>query len=245
MPSLAVIIPVYNEGKNIRPVLQGLHAAVSEPFQVLVVYDFDEDDTLPVARELAQQLGLDLHLVKNRFGRGALNAIKTGLLESESDYMIVTMADLSDPPEVINALLAKARQDKADLVCASRYMRGGRQSGGPLLKKLLSRAAGVSLYYLTSLPTHDVTNSFKLYSRDVIRSVPIASEGGFELGMELTIKAHYSGFKVAEVPTHWTDRTDGESRFRLFQWLPHYLRWYFLALRLEVGRRLGLGHGPR
>lgn len=245
MPSLAVIIPVYNEGRNIRPVLQGLHAALTEPFRVLVVYDFDTDDTLPVAREVAAELGLDLLLVKNRFGRGALNAIKTGLLDSEANYMIVTMADLSDPPEVINDLLAKARQDKVDLVCASRYMRGGRQSGGPLLKKLLSRAAGVSLYYLTSLPTHDVTNSFKLYSRDVIHTVPIESEEGFELGMEITVKAHYLGFKVAEVPTHWTDRTDGASRFRLFQWLPHYLRWYFLALRLEASQRLGLGHGRR
>ncbi len=245
MPSLAVIIPVYNEGRNIRQVLRGLHAELTEPFRALVVYDFDADDTLPAARAVAAELALDLRLVKNRFGRGALNAIKTGLLEADADYMIVTMADLSDPPEVINALLAKARQERVDLVCASRYMRGGRHSGGPVVKKLLSRAAGVSLYHLTSLPTHDVTNSFKLYSRGVIRAVPIESEGGFELGMELTIKAHYLGFKVGEVPTQWSDRTDGTSRFHLFRWLPHYLRWYFLALRLEAGRRLGLGPGPR
>jgi len=244
MPSLAVVIPVYNEGNNVRQVLEGLQASVTNPFQVLLVYDFDEDNTLPVAREVAAARGMNLRLVKNRFGRGALNAIKTGLLEADAEFLIVTMADQSDPPEVINDMLAKARNTHADMVCGSRYMRGGRQIGGPLLKKTLSRLAGVSLYYLTSIPTHDVTNSFKLYSRRMIQGIQIESDGGFELGMELTVKAHYRGFKIAEVPTQWTDRTGGTSRFRLFRWLPHYLRWYFLALRLEVARRMGLTSRP-
>ncbi|HUJ73861.1 MAG TPA: glycosyltransferase family 2 protein, partial [bacterium] len=92
--------------------------------------------------------------------------------------------------------------------------------------------------------THDVTNSFKLYSRRVLRALQIESQGGFELGMELTVKAHFAGFQVTEVPTHWTDRSAGTSRFRLLRWLPNYLRWYFLALREEWLYRKWGRHSP-
>jgi hypothetical protein len=110
-------------------------------------------------------------------------------------------------------------------------MKGGRQIGGPLLKKTLSRAAGVSLWYMTSLPTHDATNSFKLYKKSMLDKIDIQSENGFEIGMEIVVKSHFAGYKVTEVPCSWTDRTEGESRFRIYKWMPKYLRWYFYALR--------------
>jgi dolichol-phosphate mannosyltransferase len=52
--------------------------------------------------------------------------------------------------------------------------------------------------------------------------------------LELTLKAYWRGWRVEEVPTIWHDRTAGRSRFRLFAWLPHYLHWYFLALRTRA-----------
>jgi dolichol-phosphate mannosyltransferase len=125
----------------------------------------------------------------------------------------------------------------ADVVCGSRYMRGGEQRGGPRFKGLLSRTAGVSLHWLTGIPTHDVTNSFKLYRRAFLEQVDIESTGGFEIGMELTIKAFARGFRVAEVPSVWTDRTSGKSRFDLRRWLPRYVGWYVYALRHRYGIR--------
>jgi dolichol-phosphate mannosyltransferase len=119
----------------------------------------------------------------------------------------------------------------ADVVCASRYMPGGRQIGGPPLKSFLSRAAGVTLHALAGLPTHDPTNSFKAYSREFLRRTRIESQAGFALALELTAKAHFGGGRVEEVPATWRDRAQGTSRFRLLSWLPHYLRWYFWALR--------------
>ncbi len=108
---------------------------------------------------------------------------------------------------------------------------GGRQIGGPWCKKLLSRLAGVTLHLLAGVPTRDVTNSFKLYRRSMLAAIPIESAGGFEIGMELVVKAHALGFKVTEIPTCWTDRSAGASRFRIVRWAPHYLRWYWAALR--------------
>jgi len=109
--------------------------------------------------------------------------------------------------------------------------KGGRQLGGPMLKGFLSHVAGVTLHWFTGLATHDATNSFKAYRLDFLRKTPIESTAGFCLGLELTVKAHFSGQRVEEVPATWIDRTAGLSRFKLFKWMPKYLRWYFLAFR--------------
>ncbi len=118
-----------------------------------------------------------------------------------------------------------------DIVCGSRYMKGGKQIGGPWFKKFLSRTAGVSLHHLTGIPSHDVTNSFKMYTKKVLKDITIESNGGFEIGMEIVIKAHFAGFKVTEIPCIWMDRQKGKSRFKITKWTPKYLRWYFYALK--------------
>jgi dolichol-phosphate mannosyltransferase len=93
----------------------------------------------------------------------------------------------------------------------------------------MSKCAGLSLYYLAKLPTHDATNSFKLYRTSFLKQQNIESTGGFELGLELVVKAHLQGFKIIETPTTWTDRQAGKSNFKIIEWLPSYLKWYFMA----------------
>jgi dolichol-phosphate mannosyltransferase len=240
-PALSVVIPVYNEGENIVLTLESLHDCVHvHPLEVLVVYDFEEDDTVPVVRRLQETMP-ELTLHRNRLGRGVLNALKSGLAAAQAPFVLVTMADLSDDPKDVDAMYELARQG-ADVVSGSRYMRGGRQLGGPLIKRSLSRIAGLSLHHLGGVPTHDATNNYKMYSRRLLESTSIESGGGFEVALEMTVKAHLAGLRVAEVPTTWRDRTAGESRFRLRKWLPYYLRWYRRAMlgRLRPSRRAGL-----
>jgi hypothetical protein len=133
-------------------------------------------------------------------------------------------------------MVALAR-DGADVVAASRYMPGGRQVGGPPLKRLLSRIAGLTLHWFAGVPTHDPTNNFKLYSREFLDSVRIESSAGFELALELTVKATLARRRVAEVPTTWRDRTAGQSNFKMRKWLPHYLHWYRVAFAGRFARR--------
>lgn len=228
-PELSIVIPVYNEGERVASVVRALHAAVRAPKELIVVWDFDADTTRPVVERLALELP-DLRGHRNDLGRGVLNAMRAGIATSRGSLVLISMADGSDDPEVVDPMVALAR-DGAAVVSASRYMRGGRQIGGPPLKRLLSRVAGLTLHWFGGVGTHDPTNNFKLYRRDFLDSVTIESEAGFELALELTVKATLSGRRVAEVPTTWRDRTAGESRFRLRQWFPHYLRWYLAALR--------------
>jgi glycosyltransferase involved in cell wall biosynthesis len=235
-PSLSIVIPVFNEGENVVPTLEGIREHVTtRPFEVLVVYDFDEDTTVPVLTRLKSHMP-ELRPYRNRLGRGALNAMKSGLNAAGAPCVLVMMADGSDEADVIDRMVEMGHRG-ADVVAGSRYMRGGRQIGGPILKRTLSRTAGLSLHWLGGIPTRDSTTNFRLYSKRLLQSVTIESRAGFELGLELTVKAHLLGLRVDEVPATWRDRTAGESRFRLWQWIPHYLHWYWLGMYGRVSSR--------
>lgn len=229
-PCISVILPVYNEEGNIAACLRGLAAALKgEEHEILVCYDFDEDKTLPAIAAMEDKPA-SVKLVRNSLGRGVAFAIRAGLQAARGDVLVTTMADLSDPPEAIPAMARKIRVEGADVVSGSRYMKGGSQTGGPKLKTLMSRAAGLSLHHVAGVGTHDATTNFRAYSRRFIQHVEVESKHGFELALELTVKAHLKGFKVDEVPSSWRDRTAGESRFKLWSWLPRYLRWYLAAM---------------
>lgn len=229
---ISMVIPVFNEGENIKMLLDEIEEKVETPHRMLLVYDFDEDSTIPVVKDFLRSSN-NAVLVKNKFGRGALNAIKTGFESINDGVVLVVMADRSDDIGKIDEMLEKINEGY-DIVCGSRYIKGGKQIGGPWLKKLLSRTAGVSLHFLCGIPVHDVTNSFKIYRKEVLDRIGIESDGGFEIGMELVVKAYFSGFKITEVPCTWLDREKGKSKFKIFRWLPKYLRWYLYALRKSL-----------
>ncbi len=224
---LDIVIPVYDEGANIWATLEQLQAKVKTPHRVWIVYDFDEDDTLSA---LQGHSFANLNLVKNRHGRGVVSALKTGFEVSPGPAVLVAMADLSDDLGSVDPMFQKI-EEGYDLVCGSRYMSGGAQVGGPALKKILSRAAGWSLRFLGGLATHDATNNFKMYRKSLLDSLTVESQGGFELGLEMVVKAHLRAARIGEVPTVWRDRAQGVSKFKLFKWLPSYFRWYLLAFR--------------
>jgi dolichol-phosphate mannosyltransferase len=234
-PELTAVMPVWNEGERVVPTIRAFAAAVKTPYELLVVHDMPEDTTVLVVERLAAEIP-GLRACHNTLGPGVLNAMKAGIAVARAPYVLITMADGSDEYDDVDRMIALAR-DGADVVAASRYMRGGHQVGGPRAKRFLSRAAGLSLHWLAGVPIHDPTNNFKLYSRRFLDATPIESDAGFELAIELSVKAALQGRRLAEVPTTWRDRTGGESRFRLRKWLPHYLRWYGVAFRGRFSRR--------
>lgn len=225
--SVTIVVPVFNEAENFPLFYQSICRHVRERFRIVVVYDSPDDTTLPVARQISRR-DERVELVRN-FRPGVAGALRTGLAHVVEGPVIVSMADLSDDHAKIEQML-RLHDEGADLVVASRYCPGGRQLGGPLLKRALSQGAGWSLRMLGALPTSDPTNSFKLYSQRLLESVNIESAQGFALALELTVKAHALGLRIAEVPATWHDRTAGKSNFRIFRWLPTYLRWYVQAL---------------
>jgi len=225
---LSLIIPVYNEAENVEALVVEIEKHIPRPFVANIVYDFEEDTTVPVVQSLSRSRPW-LRLVKNNLGRGVVFALRAGFEAVAEGPAVVVMADLSDDLSIVPRMI-ELYDEGYQVVCPSRYMPGGKQIGGPLLKRIMSRLAGLSLHWFAGLPTHDATNNFRLYDAALVNEMGIESSGGFEVALELTAKAFRRRARITEVPCTWRDRTAGESRFQLWKWLPKYLKWYFHAL---------------
>ena len=225
---LDIVIPVYNEGRNILATLGALRTHMRTPARIMICYDRPDDDTLAtIEANKAAVEGLTIEFIRNP-GRGAHGAIMAGFAASRAPFVVVYPADDDFNGGIIDTMVAKAEQG-ADIVCASRFMPGGCMVGCPWLKATLVRAAAFTLHYIARLPTHDPTSGFRLFSRRVIERIPVESDSGFCYSIELLVKCHRLGWPVAEGPAQWFERTKGASRFKVINWLPAYLRWYGYA----------------
>ena len=235
MVELDIVIPVYNEGDAVLPTLRSLAAGVKTPFRVLLCYDRDDDKTLASVRGRAD-LPFEIVPVKNRTS-GAHGAVRTGFAASTAGAVLVLPADDDYNSGIIDPMVALSREG-CDIVCASRFMPGGCMVGCPWLKAVLVRAAAFTLVHAAGLPTRDATNGFRLFSRRALDRVELESTVGFTYSIELLVKCHRLGWRIAEVPARWFERRAGQSRFRVLRWLPAYLRWYAYAF---ATRFLGRG----
>ena len=226
-PRVSVVIPAYNEGSAIEDVLSRLLEAVQLPSEIVIVVDSPDDTTAPYV-EKCSATNSRVRLLVNDVKPGPAHAIRYGIDRAVAGVVVVTMADGCDDPQQIDQL-ARLVERGVVVAAASRYSRGGQQVGGPFLKSLMSRTAGLSLWAFARVGTRDATNSFKAYDVNFIRTVGITSGGGFEIGIELVAKAKRARLPVAEIPTIWLERHQGMSNFKLMMWLPNYLRWWRFA----------------
>lgn len=229
---ISIIVPVYNEGANIAKFIYNLETSVNIKHEVLIIYDFNKDDTIPVVKMLKYKFK-NIKLIKNIFGSGLINACKTGFKKANADCMVVMPGDLADEPNTINKMYELSKKGY-DIVCASRYSKGGKQFGGGLVKSSLSKLAGLTTPMLLGIPTFDLTNGFKMYNRKIFKKIEIESRGGWEFALEILIKAHFLGFKITESPSTWKERSSGKSKFKLLQWLPKYIYWYFWGIYQRI-----------
>ncbi len=232
--SLDIIIPVFNEKDNILPVLDSLKNKVKTPFRILICYDDEKDNTLPVIKNYQ---GVDITLVKNT-ALGAHGAITTGFKESSAPAVIVFPADDFYNAGIIDKMYDKFSLNYCEIVAASRFMKGGRMDGCPLLKSFLVRTASFTLYWFASIPIKDASNGFRLFSRKALDTIKIESTIGFTYSLELLVKCKRLNYKIGEVPSIWIERTNGTSNFKILKWLPSYLRWYlygFATTYLRLG----------
>ncbi|MGH7660878.1 MAG: glycosyltransferase family 2 protein, partial [Vulcanimicrobiaceae bacterium] len=152
---LDIVIPVYNEGANILAVLGALERDVKTPCRVLLCYDFEEDDTLPVVRQ-SWRGALDVEFVRNR-GSGAHGAVVSGFKAGANPYIVVYAADDDYNAAILDAMVSLAQRGHA-IVSASRFLPGGSMVNCPPLKEFLVRAASFALHHFAGLPIHDASN---------------------------------------------------------------------------------------
>ena len=146
-----------------------------------------------------------------------------------SDCVIVYPADDFLNINIIDKMY-NSFKDGNDIVVASRFIKGGSMKGCPILKSILVRLASSTLYLLSSIPVKDASNGFRLFSRKLLNMVEIEAKVGFAYSIELLAKCNRLQLKISEIPAQWEERIEGPSRFKIFKWLPEYLKWYFYGL---------------
>ncbi|MBP7216397.1 MAG: glycosyltransferase family 2 protein [Candidatus Omnitrophica bacterium] len=228
---ISIVVPAHNEEENIADVIQQIETAIDLDHELVVVNDHSSDATPTIVTGLMQRYPR-LRLVHNTEPGGFANAIKAGLKNMRGDLVVPVMGDLCDDLATIKEMYAKILEGY-DVVCGSRYFGGGERRGGSKFKGMLSSCAGWSLHMLLGIATHDIANAFKMYRKEVIQSITIESKG-FEISMELPVKAYCLGFKITEVPTIWKERTKGKSSFKVLQLLPSYFKLYVWVLWKKV-----------
>ena len=154
-PNLTIVIPAHNEETVIQKTIQEVFGKMSPhlSYEVLVVLDHCTDDTQSIVEAL-QSRYTNLRYVINSAQGCFGNALRCGFSGACGEYVVPVMADLCDQVETIPTMYYLMLQGY-DVVCGSRYLRGGQKHGGPYMQTFFSRAVGRTLYWFTRLPTHD------------------------------------------------------------------------------------------
>ena len=232
---LDVLIPVFNEDQEIIKTLEQLLNNVKCNYDLNICYDYDEDPTLVIIKKKFPS-NSKIKFIKNN-SRGFNQALITAIKKTDGDAVMIYMADDHENFNIVDICFKKFNEG-FDLVCPSRFIKGGKMEGNPVMKEILTRIASFFFQYFTTLPIKDSTNSFRLFSRKFLKKIEnYESNKGFTLSLELTAKAHRMGLKMIEIPSIWKEREVGESRFKLLSFLPPYMKWLLYIIKTSIFHR--------
>lgn len=227
----SVVVPAHNEAGNLKRLISELKNVLSKAgkkFEIIIVNDNSTDGSLKVLDKLKKKVS-ELVILNRTANPGVGNAIREGLYKTRGAIIITMDGDLSHNPEEIPLLLEKLEGN--DMVCGSRYITGG-DADMPVSRKLISGAFNVIFRTLLGLKIRDFTSGFRVYKRKVIEKISLKSRK-FGIYIEIPLKAHIAGFKLAESPIKYLKREIGQSNLNYFVQGPEYLRVIFEVLKIK------------
>ncbi|NLW75772.1 MAG: flippase-like domain-containing protein [Methanomicrobiales archaeon] len=218
--SVSCIIPAHNEEGNIENVVNHIlpvldNSSIISDYELVLVDDNSSDATGQIIDRLARD-NPSIRVVHRSSSPGFGNAVKAGLAVATKSVLIPVMGDLSDDPEDIVKLVKRIGMGY-DIAYGSRFVPGGALYGYPRKKMLANRLFNNTLRVLFGIRHRDISNAFKAYRREVLDEIGISNleSTGFDLTIEIPLKAHIAGFSSSEVPVRWYDRTEGEAKLKL------------------------------
>jgi len=220
----SIVIPAYNEEKNLAPTVSGLRDALAEngiPYEIIIVNDNSVDGTRDAIREIMAHDSC-VRTIDRTPPRGFGRAVRSGLDMVSGDMVMLYMADASDSPsdavryyEYIEA--------GYDCVFGSRFMKGSKVTNYPPLKLAVNRIVNKFMQLLFWTKCNDLTNSFKAYRTRVIRECGPFRACHFNITIELSLNALIRNYNIARVPISWEGRTWGSSNLHLSEMGRRYL----------------------
>ncbi len=221
---LSVILPTYNEAENL-PIIVHRIEEMDLNCQIVVVDDNSQDKTAEIADRLNSKYG-NIIVIRRPGKNGIATAVRDGLLNSESKYVIVMDSDLQHPPEVIPKILNELEKGR-DLVVASRYVRGGSAEFN-IIRKAISKFATV-LAHMNIQKTEtikDPLSGFFGFRRDVVKPDQIVSNG-YKILLEILVATNTTN--IGEVPYRFIKRKRGKSKLGLSE----FIKYIKLVLKLS------------
>jgi dolichol-phosphate mannosyltransferase len=218
---LSVIIPTYNEKDNIAPLVKRIHQALSgHDYEIVIVDDNSQDSTIEIAKKLMPQYPVKLFV--RREERGLATAVIHGIKQASGNIIGVIDADLQHPPEVLPRLL-EAVEGGADMVFASRYVKGGGCPNWGLSRRIVSKVAlkMAHIFLPSSRRVKDPLSGFFMFRRekvDLDKLKPI----GYKIALEIMLVGSFKN--IVEVPFVFEERSAGQSKLRpqqQFDYLKH------------------------
>lgn len=221
---LSVVIPAYNEEKNIGNTIAELQKVIQEeciPYEIIVVNDNSRDKTKEIIESFIAE-DSNVRIVNRTPPGGFGRAIRTGLEAVEGDVVIIYMADLSDAPKDLVKYYRKI-EEGYDCVFGTRFSRHSTVKQYPKVKLLVNRIVNKLIQVMFWTKHNDLTNAFKAYRTHVIRECGPYHASHFNITIELSINALIRKYTIAKVPINWYGRTWGESNLKLGQMGRRYL----------------------
>ena len=221
----SVVVPAYNEAKNLPPTLSDLAKALRAegiPFELLVVNDNSRDETAAVVEGLRDGDIPEIRLVHNTPPGGLGRAVRCGLRNFSGDVVAIVMADSSDDPADVVACYRKI-EEGYDAVFGSRFRAGSKVVQYPPVKLYVNRLVNKMMQIMFLTPFNDLTNAFKAYRRHVIESISPLQAAHFNITIEMSLSCIIRRYNIAEIPIRWYGRTWGQSNLKLRQMGRRYL----------------------
>ena len=212
---ISIILPTYNESKNIRGILDHIQKSIPLGLKVetIVVDDNSPDNTAKIAEDyfssIREKTTHTINVIKRKAKDGLSSAILNGIQNASGQTIIVMDSDFSHPPQIIPKLIETLKQTRCDIVVASRYVHGGSIHGWPLKRKLMSKIATVIAKTGLGIETNDPMSGFFAFKKNIIDGLKFDAIG-YKMLLEILVKT--KGVKIQEVPYTFTDRREGSSK---------------------------------
>lgn len=212
--SLSIVIPTYNESKNIVRILDSLRTALTREMnaEIIVVDDNSPDGTSQTVEEYAkssENSEYSIQIIRRENKRGLSSAIVTGIERAKGDAVVVMDSDMSHPPQTIPKMVEELQSSDCDIVVASRYVKGGAVSGWPFKRKLISKGATKIAQHGLGIKIKDPMSGFFAFKRHIVNNIKFDAIG-YKILLEILVKA--KGAKVKEIPYTFINRTTGSSK---------------------------------
>lgn len=220
---ISCIIPAHNEEENITPLinkLMGVLSSINDNYEIIVVDDNSTDNTGEILDRLSNEFS-NVEVIHRTKDQGVGNTLRCGFSEARGDVIVTMDADLSHDPADLKILFDTFNQGY-DLVLGSRYIEKGCMDTATQ-RKIISRLFNMVAKLMTGVAIKDLTTGYRIHKKEMLEDLDLSSTG-FEIHVEIPLKAFTKGYKIGECPILYQKRKRGKSKLKYLKEGPRYTK---------------------